>query len=197
MFEKCEYVTSIVSRKHSPNNDNRPEIVFLGRSNVGKSSLINLITNRKMLAKTSALPGKTVTINFYNIDDSFYLVDVPGYGYARRSKEDKERFGKYLEDYLTDNPNIKVAFLLVDTKVGPTNDDLLMFEYLLYLELPIMVVATKSDKVNHSSLEKAKKQIREKLNLTDDSIIYTSSFKKIGRAEIIDVIQDEIEKEII
>ena len=196
MFEKCEYVTSIVSRKHSPNNDNRPEIVFLGRSNVGKSSLINLITNRKMLAKHRLYLVKLLQSIFIILMIVFTL-DVPGYGYARRSKEDKERFGKYLEDYLTDNPNIKVAFLLVDTKVGPTNDDLLMFEYLLYLELPIMVVATKSDKVNHSSLEKAKKQIREKLNLTDESIIYTSSFKKIGRAEIIDVIQDEIEKEII
>jgi GTP-binding protein len=196
MFEKCEYVTSIVSSKHSPNKDNRPEIVFLGRSNVGKSSLINLITNRKMLARTSTLPGKTITINFYNIDDSFYLVDVPGYGYARRSKDDKQKFGRYLEDYLTDNLNIKVAFLLVDTKVGPTNDDLLMFEYLLYLELPIMVVATKTDKVNHSNLAKAKKQIKDKLNLTDESIIYTSSFKKTGREEIIEVIQNQIKKEI-
>ncbi|HHU21071.1 MAG TPA: YihA family ribosome biogenesis GTP-binding protein [Acholeplasma sp.] len=196
MFEKCEYVTSIVSSKHSPNKDNRPEIVFLGRSNVGKSSLINLITNRKMLARTSTLPGKTITINFYNIDDSFYLVDVPGYGYARRSKDDKQKFGRYLEDYLTDNLNIKVAFLLVDTKVGPTNDDLLMFEYLLYLELPIMVVATKTDKVNHSNLAKAKKQIKDKLNLTDESIIYTSFFKKTGREEIIEVIQNQIKKEI-
>ena len=113
-----------------------------------------------------------------------------------RSKDDKQKFGRYLEDYLTDNLNIKVAFLLVDTKVGPTNDDLLMFEYLLYLELPIMVVATKTDKVNHSNLAKAKKQIKDKLNLTDESIIYTSSFKKTGREEIIEVIQNQIKKEI-
>ena len=105
MFKKCEYVISAVSRKQNPNISNVPEFVFLGRSNVGKSSFINFLVNRKLLARTSTKPGKTIAVNFYNIDDKMYFVDVPGYGYAARSFEQKDKFGGYIEEYLVDNLN--------------------------------------------------------------------------------------------
>ena len=130
MFEKCEFITSATNRGQSPNKQDLSEFVFVGRSNVGKSSIINAITNRKLLARTSSKPGKTITLNYFLIDNSFYLVDVPGYGYASRSLDQRAGFGASIEDYLTDNNNLKVVFLLVDTKVGPTKDDILMYKFL-------------------------------------------------------------------
>ena len=129
MFKKCEYVISAVKKEQYPNRNNLPEFVFLGRSNVGKSSFINAFTERKMLAKTSSKPGKTRTMNFFLIDDEFYLVDAPGYGYANKSYGTRLDFGDYIEEYLRDNLNLKACFLLVDTKVGPTKDDVLMYDY--------------------------------------------------------------------
>ena len=134
MFKTSEFIISAVSRKQSPNKDNKNEYVFLGRSNVGKSSLINCLCNKKNLARVSSNPGKTITLNYYLIDNSFYLVDVPGYGFANRSKDMKDSFGNYIDDYLQDNPNLKMCFLLVDTKVGPTADDVLMYDYLKFLK---------------------------------------------------------------
>lgn len=187
MFEKCQYIISAVAKEQFPNKKGLNEYVFLGRSNVGKSSLINAITNRKLLAYTSSKPGKTQTINFYLIDDQFYLVDVPGYGYASRSINQRVEFGKYIEDYLTNNPNLKHAFLLVDTKVGPTKDDILMFDYLQYLNIPTIIVTTKADKIGSTHLHRHLKDIKTKLG-GYDRIIDTSSVKKTGINKIIELL---------
>lgn len=186
MFETCQYIISAVRKNQFPNKDSLPEYVFLGRSNVGKSSLINAITNRKLLARTSGKPGKTQAINFFLIDEKFYLVDVPGYGYARSGLETRMNFGTYLEEYLIDNPNLKIAFLLVDTKVGPTSDDILMFEYLKHLRIRVIILATKSDKIGTTLLYRHIKAIKEKLKTND--VIVTSSEKKTGIRDIHDLI---------
>ncbi len=189
MFETCEYIISAVAKKQYPNTNNLPEFVFLGRSNVGKSSLINALTNRKTLAKTSSKPGKTRTMNFFLIDKNFYLVDAPGYGYASRGYGERQDYGKYIEEFLFDNPNLKTSFLLVDTLVGPTNDDCLMYEFLKYHNFPIKVIATKTDKVGNSKLYERKKNIYKKLNCTENDVFFTSSDKKFGFDKITDYIQ--------
>ncbi len=188
MFNECKYVISAVSKKQFPNENNLNEFVFVGRSNVGKSSFINALTNRKMLAKTSSKPGKTRAINFFLIDQKMYLVDLPGYGYASHSQSTRESFGNYIEEYLTDNSNLKAVFLLLDTKVGPTKDDVLMYEYLKYLNLNIVVVGTKSDKVGSTQLLKQAKNISNILNLPLNNVILTSSEKKNGFDKIIAII---------
>lgn len=188
MYKTCEYIISAVSKNQFPNKNNLNEYVFLGRSNVGKSSFINALTNRKMLARTSSKPGKTQTINFYLIDNLLYFVDVPGYGYASRSFDERQNFGSYIEQYLHNNPNLKIAFLLVDTKVGPTSDDILMYEYLKSLELNIMIIATKADKVGTTRLITHKKTIREKLGITDEQIIFTSAINKQGIEQVRELI---------
>ena len=147
MFNDSKYIVSITSLKDSPNSNNLNEYVFLGRSNVGKSSFINALTNKKILAKTSSKPGKTRTINYFLIDDSFYLVDMPGYGYASTSATQRLEFGNIIESYLKKSKTLKAAFLLIDFKVGPTKDDLLMFEYLKYLNMNLLLFCTKIDKV--------------------------------------------------
>ncbi|MDD2258530.1 MAG: ribosome biogenesis GTP-binding protein YihA/YsxC [Bacilli bacterium] len=190
MFNKCEYVISAVSKKQNPNTANFPEFVFLGRSNVGKSSFINFLVNRKLLARTSTKPGKTIAVNFYNIDDIMFFVDVPGYGYAARSEDQKNKFGEYIEQYLVNNSNIAIAFLLIDTKVGPTKDDIIMINYLQYLGLNIKVIATKCDKVGTTHLFKHKVNIINKLSISESSLFLTSSLKNIGRENIINLIEE-------
>ena len=193
MFNKCDYIISTTSRKQSPNVNNLPEFIFLGRSNVGKSSFINAITNRKMLARTSSKPGKTLTINYFLIDDKFYLCDAPGYGYASRSYGTRIDFGSAIEDYLLGNNNLKVVFLLIDTFVGPTKDDILMYNYLMHYKLNVKIIATKSDKVGRSKLLQYKKVIYTKLECDKDNIILTSSQEKTGINEVIDVISSFLE----
>lgn len=178
MFNNSEFIISTVNLNQSPNKNNYNEFVFLGRSNVGKSSLINALCNKKNLARVSSNPGKTITLNYYLIDKSFYLVDVPGYGFANRSKEMKDVFGKYIDNYLLNNTNIKMCFLLVDTKIGPTEDDVLMYNYLKYLQLPITVISTKADKIGKTLLLRHEKNIKTKL--LDANIIMTSSNSKYG-----------------
>lgn len=178
MFNTSEFIISTTNLSNSPNKTNVNEFVFLGRSNVGKSSLINSLCNKKNLARVSSNPGKTITLNYYLIDKQFYLVDVPGYGFANRSKEMKDGFGKYIENYLINNKNIKMCFLLVDTKIGPTEDDILMFNYLKYLELPISIIATKADKIGKTLLMRHEKNI--KIKLPDVNVIITSSNTKYG-----------------
>lgn len=178
MFKTSEFITSATNLKQSPNKDNLSEYVFLGRSNVGKSSLINTLCNKKSLARVSSNPGKTITLNYYIIDNSFYLVDVPGYGFANRSKDMKALFGQYIDDYLNKNKNIKMCFLLVDTKVGATADDVLMYNYLKFLNLPITVVTTKCDKIGKTLYFRHEKNIKEKLE--DANIIMTSTASKYG-----------------
>ena len=194
MFEKCDYIISAVKKNQFPNTKKYPEFVFLGRSNVGKSSFINSLTNRKNLARTSSKPGKTIAINFYEIDNSFYFVDVPGYGYASHGRDTRQDFGKYIEEYLVDNPNLKIAFLLVDTKVGPTKDDKLMYEYLKYLDLNICVVGTKCDKVGTTKLASQIKLIAGELNISKDKIILTSSQTKYGFDNVIKLISSSLNK---
>lgn len=194
MFKKCEYVISAVKKEQYPNVNNLPEFVFLGRSNVGKSSFINAFTGRKMLAKTSSKPGKTRTMNFFLIDDDFYLVDAPGYGYANKSYGTRLDFGEYIEEYLHNNPNLKSCFLLVDTKVGPTKDDMLMYEYLKYHNLDVCVIATKSDKVGTTLVSRHRNEISKKLNIEKNRIFMTSSLNKTGFDKLIDFVQTFIEK---
>lgn len=193
MFNKCDYIISTTSRKQSPNVNGLPEFIFLGRSNVGKSSFINAITNRKMLARTSSKPGKTLTINYFLIDDEFYLCDAPGYGYASRSYGARIDFGSAIEDYLLGNNNLRVVFLLVDTFVGPTKDDVLMFNYLMHYNLNVIIIATKSDKVGRSRILQYKKAIYSKLEIDPNKVILTSSQEKTGINDVINIISSYVE----
>ena len=188
MYKKSEYIISAARLAGSPNKDNLSEFIFLGRSNVGKSSLINALTGRKLLARTSSKPGKTIALNYYLIDNEFYFVDAPGYGYAARSIDKRIDFGESLEEYLTKNKNLKMVFLLVDTKVGPTKDDLLMVDYLKYLETPFLIVSTKSDKIGTTLVARALKEIKQKI--TDVKIITTSANTKKGIDELEAIINE-------
>lgn len=142
----AEIVISAVSKKQYP-NDLLPEIALAGRSNVGKSSFINKLINRKSLARTSSKPGKTQTLNFYKINDAFYFVDVPGYGYAKVSKTEREKWGKMMEEYFQTRENLKAVLLVTDIRHEPTKDDIQMYDFLKHFELPVIVVATKMDKI--------------------------------------------------
>ncbi len=178
---KAVFVTSAVSNDGIPNEDHLPEFMFCGRSNVGKSSFINALVRQKNLARTSQNPGKTQTLNIFLCNDSFYLVDVPGYGYARVSKSIKEKFGKMIEEYVTKREELKMTFLLVDFRHKPTEDDILMYNFLKYYNLPVTVIATKSDKVKNMDRKKNKEKIKETLNLSaEDSFIVTSSENNEG-----------------
>lgn len=170
--------------------DKKPEFLLVGRSNVGKSSFINTLVNRKNFARTSATPGKTQTLNFYNVNNDFYLVDVPGYGYASLSKTNQKKFGLMIEEYLINRSNLKRVFLLIDYRHKPMEDDLLMYNFLKYYKLDVTVVATKYDKVNNSARVKTEKILNDNFKLLDnDNIIYFSAVTKKGRDEIYDIIE--------
>ena len=174
-------------------DDNLPEFIMLGRSNVGKSSFLNTLINRKNLARISAKPGKTSTINFFNVDDKMYLVDVPGYGYADTSKEEVRKFGLMVEEYLEKREELKRVFLLVDFRHTPTNDDKMMYDYLKYYQIPVTVVATKVDKVSSREKEKNLKNLKNTLDIVvGDNIVLFSSVTKTGRDEIIKIIEEII-----
>lgn len=143
---KAEIVTSAVSEKQYPDT-NFPEIALAGRSNVGKSSFINRLIDRKNLVRTSSKPGKTRTLNFYNINDSFYFVDVPGYGYAKVSKQERNRWGRMMEEYFETREQLRGVILIVDIRHDPTKDDMQMYEYVTYLDIPLLIIATKLDKI--------------------------------------------------
>ncbi len=150
-----------------------PEFAFVGRSNVGKSSLINKILNRKSLARVSSTPGKTITINFYDIDETIFLVDLPGYGYAKRSRGEIRAWGDMIEAYLANRPQLKQIFLLVDSRHNPTKDDIMMLEWIRTVrpDEPVVVIATKTDKLKKSELTKNLENICEKLELTEDDVL--------------------------
>ncbi|MFT8349029.1 ribosome biogenesis GTP-binding protein YihA/YsxC [Clostridium saccharoperbutylacetonicum] len=185
-IKKSEFVTSAVKRNQYP-IDNRAEIAFVGRSNVGKSSIINALTNRNKLAKVSQTPGKTRLINFFIINEDFYLVDLPGYGYAKVSKVEKESWGKTVETYLTSREQLKRVVLLVDSRHKPTGDDILMYKWIKHFGYDVIIVATKSDKPSRNELKKNEKIIKETLELTsEDKLYFFSSVSKDGRDQLID-----------
>ena len=176
---------SIAVRISQYPTDNKPEFLLVGRSNVGKSSFINTIIDRKNYARTSAKPGKTQTLNFYLINNSFYIVDVPGYGYAGVSSKTREKFGLMIEEYLKSRPNLKHVFMLVDYRHKPTDDDVLMYNFLKYYNVPVTIVATKYDKVGKSLKAKQDKLIASSFELNpDDEIVNFSSVTKYGRDKI-------------
>lgn len=187
-----DFVTSAVRKSQYP-EDKKVEFLMIGRSNVGKSSFINTLVNRKNIARISSIPGKTQTLNFFLINDNFYLVDVPGYGFAKVSKSLKNKFGVIIEDYLKDRENLKMVFMLVDFRHKPTNDDVLMYDYLKYYKIPVTIIATKSDKVSKNSYMKNEKIIRETLNLDEnDDIILFSSVNKLGKQDVYQKIENII-----
>lgn len=170
-IKKSDFITSAVKKNQYP-IDNRVEVAFVGRSNVGKSSLINSLTNRKKLAKVSQTPGKTRLVNFFLINDDFYLVDLPGYGYAKVSKAEKDSWGKTVEMYLTGREQLKRVVLLVDSRHKPTGDDIIMHEWIKHFGYDVIVVATKSDKLTRNELKKNEKVIKETLKLNSDDKLY-------------------------
>ena len=164
--------------------DNKNEFLLVGRSNVGKSSFINTIINRKNFARTSAKPGKTQTLNFYLVNDYFYLVDAPGYGFASVSKQLKNKFGLIMEDYLEQRSNLKMVFMLIDFRHKPTDDDIMMYEYLCHYNIPVSLICTKVDKVSKNNHEKQISTICKTLNISKENLILFSSITKMGRQEV-------------
>ena len=184
-IKQSEFIISAVKREQYP-LDNRVEVAFVGRSNVGKSSLINSLTNRKKLAKVSQTPGKTRLVNFFLINNDFYLVDLPGYGYAKVSKTEKNSWGKTVETYLTAREQLKRVVLLVDSRHKPTEDDIIMHDWFKHVGYNVTIVATKSDKMTKNNLVKSEKIIKETLNLgVDDNLYFFSSLNKKGADELI------------
>ena len=184
-INSVELTTSAVRQSQYP-TDNLPEYLLIGRSNVGKSSCINTLVNRKNYARTSGKPGKTQTINFYKVNDAFYLVDAPGYGYAQTSKENRQKFGMMIEDYLVNRPNLKQIFLLIDFRHRPTNDDIMMYNFLKYYKLPVTIVATKCDKIGITLQQKQRSAILDDLDLVvGDDFIMFSNMTKTGKEDIL------------
>lgn len=182
----------IAVRRSQYPDDNKSEFLLVGRSNVGKSSFINTLIERKNFARTSSKPGKTQTLNFYLVNDAFYLVDVPGYGYASVSKDTQKKFGLMIEEYLKSRENLKHVFMLIDYRHKPTEDDVLMYEFLKYYNLDITIVATKYDKVSKNSRIKQDKLIKDTLKFDDNEFITFSTVTKKGRSEVLSIIEEKI-----
>ncbi len=173
---------------------NNPEIAFAGRSNVGKSSLINGLLNRKNLARTSSTPGKTITINFYLVNKEFFFVDLPGYGYAKAARTERAKWGKMIEKYLNNRPNLKSVFLLVDSRIPPTADDQQMFNWIVEAGFEPVVIATKTDKLSKNQTIRSLGIIRKTLGASQDvKILPFSALKRTGREEILELIGSIIE----
>ena len=185
-----ETVCGITSKL--PEND-KPEIAFVGKSNVGKSSLINALMNRKSFARISATPGKTQTINFYNINDALYLVDLPGYGYAKVSQQEKEKWGKMIERYLHSSKQLRAVFLLIDIRHEPSANDKMMYDWVVSQGYNPIIIATKQDKLKRSQIDKHVKMLRQGLELVPGTrIIPFSSVTKQGRDEIWELVETEL-----
>ncbi len=177
---KSEYILSAAWESQWP-EESVPEICLAGRSNVGKSSFINTMLNRKGLAKVSSNPGKTRTLNFYNVNDQLRFVDVPGYGYAKVPEHIQKSFGAMIDTYITKRKTLKGLILIVDYRHTPTGDDIQMYEYVKYYKLPVIVVATKEDKLKRNELKKFEKRIKDKLGFDEsDKFIRFSSFSNVG-----------------
>ncbi len=192
----ADILLSAANKSHYP-QDEIPEVALAGRSNVGKSSFINTLLNRKNLARTSGKPGKTQLLNFFNIDDKLRLVDVPGYGYARVSKKEREKWGRMIEEYLTSRENLKAVVSLVDFRHEPSADDVQMYEFLKYYEIPVILVATKADKIPRGKWNKHESIIKKKLDFdSSDVFIVFSSVTKEGLEKSWDAILENAFNEI-
>lgn len=192
IIKKAEIEAVAVSPSQYPTG-NFPEVALAGRSNVGKSSLINKMVNRKALARTSSTPGKTRTINFYNVNDMIYFVDLPGYGYAKVSKEEKAKWGNIIEEYLNERENLRLAILLVDSRHEPTKDDVMMFQWIKATKKRVVVVATKTDKLTKNQLSKNMYVIKKTLSMKeDDRLVFFSAQTGAGRDELWSVIKSLI-----
>lgn len=193
IIKSSSYAVSAVREDQYPKDD-LPEIALSGRSNVGKSSLINTLLNRKNLARTSSQPGKTQTLNFYLVNDEFYLVDVPGYGYARVSQKKRQEFGEMIQDYLETRPNLKGLVILIDSRHEPTKDDIAMYNYAQYLNLPILVVCTKIDKIKRSQVNKVMSRLKKNIDLNYDhvTVLTFSSVTKLHVAELGNWIEEKM-----
>lgn len=189
-IKNAKFVKSVLSRKEKPKPP-LPEVVFSGRSNVGKSSLINCLVNQKNFARVSKKPGKTQTINFFNIDNEFYLVDLPGYGFARRSKLQKSNWDKGLEDYILNSRELLILFVLIDSKVGVKENDQQLIEWLAFHQIPFQIIATKVDQIAKSKRPAQANRIRDELNLSSSSsILFFSSKDRTGKGEVLKYLSD-------
>lgn len=187
-IKNAEFVTSAVKQNQYPETVH-PEVAFVGRSNVGKSTIINALTNRRKLAKVSNTPGRTRLVNFFLINGQAMLVDLPGYGYAKISKSDKAAWGKIIEDYIVNSPNLKRFVLLVDSRHKPTQDDVAMMDYLRYYEKDVVVIGTKLDKLKRNDIKKSEKLIRETLQMEKEEPLYLySSTSKENLQQVIDLV---------
>ena len=190
-YNNCEFLASYGLSRQLPDSD-RPEIVFSGRSNVGKSSLINKLCNRRKLARVSATPGKTATINFYKVDKA-YFVDLPGYGYAKVSKEERDRWGRLMESYFQEPGLISLGVLIVDARHKPTADDVTMFQWFRGTGCPVVVVANKLDKLKKSEIEPNLQVIRDTLELSEqDCLVPFSAEKGAGKNELLSAISQRL-----
>lgn len=191
LIKNPKFEISAVSPKQYPTNG-LPEIVLVGKSNVGKSSFINSMINRKALARTSSEPGKTRQINFYNMDDQFYLVDLPGYGYSKMSKVEQEKVGKFTEEYLVKRQTISMILFLVDIRHKPTKNDLHMYHYIMSSNLPFMVLANKADKIAVTKVDNYVEDLKKEFGMSFSILLPFSSERKIYN----DAVWEEIEKNI-
>ena len=190
--KQSEYKLSAAWQSQWP-DESLPEICLAGRSNVGKSSFINTMCNRKNLARVSATPGKTRTLNFYEIKHELRFVDVPGYGYAKVNENIRIQFGEMMETYIAQRQNLKAMILILDLRHAPTADDVMMYDFVKHYDLPVILVATKEDKVKRSDIKKNEKKIKEKLNFRDEDILIKfSSLKKLNVDAVWEAILNKI-----
>ena len=189
LIKNPKFEISAVTTKQYPNND-LPQIVLVGKSNVGKSSFINTMVNRKKLARTSSEPGKTRQINFYNMDDNFYFVDLPGYGYSKMSKKEQAIVGNFIEEYLKKSKNIALILFLIDIRHTPTSNDQLMYDYIIKCNLPCLVIANKADKIAKTKVDDTAKNIQKQLNpIGDITTLPFSSERKVYSDEVWKIIE--------
>ena len=187
-----KFEISAVSPKQYPKNE-LPQIVLVGKSNVGKSSFINTMINRKALARTSSEPGKTRQINFYNIDEKFYFVDLPGYGYSKMSKQEQDKVGSFIEQYLVKSKSIALVIFLIDIRHNPTENDRLMYDYIIRSGLPFIILANKADKIATTKVEGIVKDLQKQINpIGDSTILPFSAEKKIYTEDVWNIIDEYI-----